>query len=163
MVITQEKETALWFETLISLTKEYKSAANWLMGPIKALLNDRAIHISDMTLTPEQVAGLIALVQSGKVSASAAAEKILPELFDHEDKNAESIAQALNIIQDVGEDEIISMAKEVLAAWPDKVAAFKGGNKGMLGLFMGELMKKSNGKANPKTASNILQTLLNEI
>jgi len=50
----------------------------------------------------------------------------------------------------------------VLAAWPDKVANFKNGNKGMLGLFMGELMKKTGGKANPKTASAIIQELLNQ-
>ena len=64
------------------------------------------------------------------------------------------------MIQDAGEDEIVNIAHAVLAAWPDKVAAFKAGNKGLLGLFMGELMKKSQGKANPKIASEILQKLL---
>ncbi len=160
MIITQEKETAIWFESLIAITSEYKSAANWLMGPIKAMLNERAMHISSMSLTPSQVAGLIALVQSGKVSSSAAAEKILPVLFDDPQKNAEIIAQEMNMIQDAGEDEIVNIAHAVLAAWPDKVAAFKAGNKGLLGLFMGELMKKSQGKANPKIASEILQKLL---
>ena len=160
MIITQEKETAIWFESLIAITSEYKSAANWLMGPIKAMLNERAMHISNMSLTPSQVAGLIALVQSGKVSSSAAAEKILPVLFDDPQKNAEIIAQEMNMIQDAGEDEIVNIAHAVLAAWPDKVAAFKAGNKGLLGLFMGELMKKSQGKANPKIASEILQKLL---
>ncbi len=66
----------------------------------------------------------------------------------------------MNLIQDAGNDEIETMAAEILAAWPDKVAAYKAGNKGLLGLFMGELMKKSQGKANPKVASSIIQKLL---
>ena len=162
MIITQEKETALWFEALINIIPEYKAAANWLMGPIKAILNDRAISITQMTLTAQQTAGIISLVQSGKVSYSAAAEKILPILFDDVNSDAFSIAQKLNLIQDAGEDDIRNLAKEVVAEWPDKVAAYKAGNKGLLGLFMGELMKKSNGKANPKTASQIVQQILNE-
>ncbi len=162
MIITQEKETAMWFEELINITSEYKSAANWMMGPIKALLNERAMHITEMCLTPKQVAGLITLVQSGKISASSAAEKVLPVLFEDVSKDAATIAHEFNLIQDAGNDEIIQMANEILAAWPDKVAAYQSGNKGLLGLFMGELMKKSNGKANPKLASNIVQELLNK-
>jgi aspartyl-tRNA(Asn)/glutamyl-tRNA(Gln) amidotransferase subunit B len=162
MVITQEKETALWFEALVSLTKEYKSAANWLMGPIKAILNDRAMSITQMTLSIQQVAGIIELVHSGKVSSSAAAEKILPILFDQPSSTAVTVAQELNLIQDAAEDDIRNIALAVIAEWPDKVAAYKAGNKGLLGLFMGELMKKSNGKANPKTASQIIQEILNE-
>jgi aspartyl-tRNA(Asn)/glutamyl-tRNA(Gln) amidotransferase subunit B len=160
LVITQEKETALWFETVVSKTKEYKMAANWLMGPIKALLNERALDIVDMTLSPDQLVGIIELISSGKVSSSTAAEKILPVLFDNPNANAMDIAQQLNLIQDADDSEIEKIAQEVLNAWPDKVAAFKAGNKGLLGLFMGELMKKSQGKANPKTASGILNKLL---
>jgi aspartyl-tRNA(Asn)/glutamyl-tRNA(Gln) amidotransferase subunit B len=83
-------------------------------------------------------------------------------LFEDVSKDAATIAHEFNLIQDAGNDEIIQMANEILAAWPDKVAAYQSGNKGLLGLFMGELMKKSNGKANPKLASNIVQELLNK-
>jgi aspartyl-tRNA(Asn)/glutamyl-tRNA(Gln) amidotransferase subunit B len=162
LVITAEKETALWFESLIAITSEFKTAANWLMGPIKALLNERAMDIQDMTLTPKQLAGIIELIKSGKISSSAAAEKILPVLFDHPEKDAATTAQELNLVQDANEDDIETIAREVIAAWPDKVAAYKAGNKGLLGLFMGELMKKSGGKANPKTASGIVQKILSE-
>lgn len=162
LVITAEKETALWFESLIEITQEYKTAANWLMGPIKALLNERAMDIQDMSLTPNQVAGIIELIKSGKISSSTAAEKILPVLFDESSKVAEQVAQELNLIQDANDDDIEAMAREVIQAWPDKVAAYKAGNKGLLGLFMGELMKKSGGKANPKTASEIVQKILSE-
>ncbi len=162
LVITQEKEMALWFEEVIQKTSEYKMAANWLMGPIKALLNERAIEISQMTFSPNQLVSVLDLISSGKVSSSTAAEKILPVLFDHPTKNASEIAQEMNLIQDAGDDEIENMAAEILAAWPDKVAAYQAGNKGLLGLFMGELMKKSQGKANPKVASSIIQKLLDK-
>ncbi len=160
MVLTNEKEIALWYEELIKHTKNYKSACNWINGPIKAYLNENALHIDDFTASPEQIASAIALVDDGKISASAAAEKILPELVKHTSKNALQIAEELDLIQSSNEDEIIGLAKEILEAWPDKVANYKNGNKGMMGLFMGELMKKSGGKANPKMATAIFQDLL---
>lgn len=161
-MLTNEKEIAMWYESLIQHTANYKAACNWLIGPIKAYLNENAIHIDDFKATPSQIAGIITLVEGGKISASAAAEKILPILANEASKSAQQIAEELNLIQDAGEDEIKNMAREVLAAWPDKVENYKKGNKGMLGLFMGELMKKTGGKANPKVASSIIQELLNE-
>jgi aspartyl-tRNA(Asn)/glutamyl-tRNA(Gln) amidotransferase subunit B len=143
-----------------SILTEYKSAANWLMGPIKSLLNERAIEIHQMTLTPLQVAGVIELVSQNKISSSAAAEKILPILFDDPISNATEIATRLNLIQDSSDDEIEKLAQEILSEWPDKVIAYQSGNKALMGLFMGELMKKAQGKANPKIASTILQKLL---
>jgi aspartyl-tRNA(Asn)/glutamyl-tRNA(Gln) amidotransferase subunit B len=160
--LTADKEIAEWFESLIRHTSNYKAAANWVLGPVRAFLNERAIDISTFPVTPEQVASIIALVESGKLSASAAAEKILPVMADRPGSMAQDIASEFNLIQDADTGAIEVIAREVLQAWPDKVEAFKAGNKGMLGLFMGELMKKSGGKANPKVASEIIQKLLQE-
>lgn len=161
-VLTSEKETALYYERIISKTKNYKAACNWLMGPVKGYLKEQALEIEQSPFTPEQLASIINLVDAGKVSSSTAAEKILPALANHSSKMAEDVAAELNLIQDADEDSIKQIAQEILAAWPDKVAAYKAGNKGMLGLFMGELMKKSGGKANPKTASGLIQQLLDQ-
>jgi aspartyl-tRNA(Asn)/glutamyl-tRNA(Gln) amidotransferase subunit B len=161
-VLTSEKETALYYERIISKTKNYKAACNWLMGPVKGYLKEQALEIEQSPFTPEQLASIINLVDSGKVSSSTAAEKILPALANHSSKMAEDIAAELNLIQDADDDSIKQIAQEILAAWPDKVGAYKAGNKGMLGLFMGELMKKSGGKANPKTASGLIQQLLDQ-
>ncbi|MFY8078723.1 MAG: Asp-tRNA(Asn)/Glu-tRNA(Gln) amidotransferase subunit GatB, partial [Flavobacteriales bacterium] len=161
-VLTSEKETALYYERIISKTKNYKAACNWLMGPVKGYLKEQALEIEQSPFTPEQLASIINLVDAGKVSSSTAAEKILPALANHPSKMAEDVAAELNLIQDADEDSIKQIAQEILAAWPDKVAAYKAGNKGMLGLFMGELMKKSGGKANPKTASGLIQQLLDQ-
>jgi len=161
-VLTSEKETALYYERIISKTTNYKAACNWLMGPVKGYLKEQALEIEQSPFTPEQLASIINLVDAGKVSSSTAAEKILPALANHSSKMAEDVAAELNLIQDADDDSIKQIAEEILAAWPDKVAAYKSGNKGMLGLFMGELMKKSGGKANPKTASGLIQQLLDQ-
>ena len=162
MVLTNEKEIAMWYEALIQKTSNYKAACNWLIGPIKAYLNENAIEIEDFKATPDQIAGIIHLVDSGKVSTSTAAEKVLPVLASDASKQAQQVAEDLNLIQDADDDFIKTLAKEILAAYPDKVENYKKGNKGMLGLFMGELMKKSQGKANPKTATTIIQELLQD-
>lgn len=160
MALTAEREIALTYEEILKHTKNYKAACNWLMGPVKAYLNENALEVTESPFSPEQIVGLIQLVDSGKISQSTAAEKILPELAKSKSAKAENIAQEQNLIQDADEDTILALAKEILASWPDKVEAYKNGNKGMLGLFMGELMKKSGGKANPKSASALIQKLL---
>lgn len=161
-MLTNEKETALWYEQLITYTGNYKAACNWLIGPVKAWLNENAVELNAFSATPEQVAGIIALVDAGKVSASAAAEKILPVLASGGGTTAEAVALALNLVQDADTDEIVQAAREVIAAWPEKAEAYRNGNKGLLGLFMGEFMKKTRGKANPKTASKIIQDILDK-
>ncbi|MBL7943142.1 MAG: Asp-tRNA(Asn)/Glu-tRNA(Gln) amidotransferase subunit GatB [Flavobacteriales bacterium] len=162
MMLTNEKEFAMWYEVLVQHTTNYKAACNWLIGPVKAWLNENATELDAFAATPEQIAGIIRLVDEGKVSASTAAEKILPALASGNGASASEVAAQLNLIQDAGTDEIMAAAEEVIRAWPDKVAAYKGGNKGLLGLFMGEFMKKTKGKANPKTASQIIQELLDK-
>ncbi|MEZ4800323.1 MAG: hypothetical protein R2809_11240 [Flavobacteriales bacterium] len=162
MVLTNDKEIAMWYEELINHTSNYKAACNWMIGPIKAYLNENAIEIDQFTASPSQIASAIELVDSGKVSASIAAEKILPVLAANGGKMAQQVAEELNLIQDADEDFVKNVAKEILAAYPDKVENYKKGNKGMLGLFMGELMKKTQGKANPKSASAIIQELLQD-
>lgn len=161
-VLINEKEMALWYESLVRHTANFKAACNWLTGPVKAVMNERGWQMNQFPLEPTKIAELIQFVESGKVSMSVAAEKILPEMLLSLKETPEQIATRLNLIQDAGEDDIRTAARAVLEQWPDKVANYRKGNKGMLGLFMGELMKKTGGKANPKVASSIIQELLSE-
>jgi aspartyl-tRNA(Asn)/glutamyl-tRNA(Gln) amidotransferase subunit B len=159
-VLTENKEIAWYFESLIQHTAHYKAAANWLSGDIKSYLNANAIGIESFKLDAERLAGLIELVQSSKVSYSVAAQKIFPLLADGDARTALQIAQDMNLLIDTNENEIESIAREILAEWPDKVTEYRNGKTGLLGLFMGELMKRSKGKANPKTANEIVKNLL---
>ncbi|MBV8254958.1 MAG: Asp-tRNA(Asn)/Glu-tRNA(Gln) amidotransferase subunit GatB [Chitinophaga sp.] len=154
-VICDDKATADYFEALTVITAQYKAAANWMLGPVKSWLNEHSADIKDFPITPERLAQLIALADSGKVSFSIASSRILPEMINHPDEPME-IATRLNLLQDTNADNIGPIIDEVLAKYPDKVAAYRGGKKGLLALFVGEVMKASKGKADPRLTNELL-------
>jgi len=159
-LLTESKDVATWFEALCAKTAQYKAASNWMMGPIKSYLNETGTSFATFPLKVEVVAQLIALVEEGQVSFSVASQKIYPELILNPTVTPLEIAQRLNLIQESDASYLVPLAKEVLLENPDKVKEYKFGKKGLLGLFMGELMKKSGGKADPKVASRIFSELL---
>ncbi|MEX2593257.1 MAG: Asp-tRNA(Asn)/Glu-tRNA(Gln) amidotransferase subunit GatB [Anditalea sp.] len=159
-VLTDSKEIALYFEELCEETSNYKAASNWMMGPVKSFLNELTLHIADFPITPNQLAGLIALVDDGKVNFSVASQKVYPELIKNSSKSPLQIAQELNLIQESDEDSLKPIIESVLLENTAKVEEYKSGKKGLMGMFMGQVMKKSKGKADPKVASKILTELL---
>ncbi len=162
-VLTDTKEIALYFEALCKESSNYKAASNWVMGPVKSYLNELTLHVRDFAITPSRLADLIALVDSGKVSYSVAAQKIFPVML--ESQNSESalkIAERLNLIQESDAGSLKPVVDEVLARFPEKVAEYKAGKKGLLGMFMGEVMKASKGKADPKVATELLKEVLDK-
>lgn len=160
-VLTDTKEVALYFDDLCKKTANYKAACNWIIGPVKSYLNELTLHIDQFPVTTAALADLIALVDSGKVNYSIASQKIFPELLKGDGHSALQIAEALNLIQESDSGQLEPIVKEVLAKYPDKVAEFKNGKKGLLGLFVGEVMKASKGKADPKVTNELLNKLLN--
>lgn len=159
-VLTETKELADLYLGITEHTENYKAAANWVMGVIKAWLNKEALDVDDFHVPPSRIGALISLVDEGKVSNAIAEQRIFPALLDEPDKEPLQIAQELNVIQSSDESFLEELADEAIAAFPDKVEAYKNGKTGLLGLFMGELMKKSRGKADPKVASEILKRKL---
>jgi len=155
-VLTEEKEFANYFETVTESTSNYKAAANWMLGPVKSWLNDNNKEINQFPVAAKQIAAVIDLVQSNKVSFSAASTKIFSQLVSDPEKNPEQIAVENNLLQqsDTGELEpIVDLVLQKLAA---KVIEYKKGKKGLLALFTGEVMKLSKGKADPKIVNNLL-------
>ncbi|TFV97385.1 Asp-tRNA(Asn)/Glu-tRNA(Gln) amidotransferase subunit GatB [Algoriphagus kandeliae] len=159
--LTESKELALWFDELCRETSLYKAASNWMMGPIKSYLNETATHIYDFTINPKRLAELLALIEEGKVSSSIASQKIFPELIKTPKVSPFEIAQKLNLIQESDETSLKPIIEEVLKENGQKVAEYKSGKKGLTGFFMGQVMRKSNGKADPKVATKLLTELLN--
>ncbi len=160
LVITDTKEIAFYFEDLCKNTRNYKAASNWMMGPVKSYLNELTMSIKQLTVSPKALAELIAVVDSGKVSFAAAATKIFPELVKADGRSALKIAEELNLIQDSNTDSIRPIIEEVLAKYPEKVAEYRGGKKGILAMFMGEVMKATKGKADPKVTTHLLTEIL---
>jgi len=155
-VLTDDKAIALYFEELCSLTKHYKAATNWLMGPIKSYLNELTLTMNKFPLKPSQIVELIELVKEGKLSNSVANQKIFPALLDSPTSSALALAEEMNLILDSDEGEIEHLVNEVLAAFPSKVDEYKNGKKGLLRMFVGQVMKKSGGKADPKLINQLL-------
>lgn len=159
-VLTDDKSIALYFEDVTKSTKNYKSASNWVTVNIKSFLNEKAIEISEFKLTPVQIADIIGLIDSGKISNSVASQKVFPLMIETPEKSAIQIAEENNLIQNSNADEITELIEKTLAKFPEKVEEYKSGKKGLLGLFMGEVMKLSQGKADPKMASKSLKEFL---
>jgi aspartyl-tRNA(Asn)/glutamyl-tRNA(Gln) amidotransferase subunit B len=155
-VITDDKETSDYFESLILLTPSYKAAANWLLGPVKSYLNEHSIPISSFPLKPAGMASLIALVEDGRVHFSTASAKIFPELIQGTATDPLEIAIRLNLIQTGDETQILEWVKQAMDKMPDKVLEYKKGKKGLLGLFVGEVKKISKGKADPQLTNQLL-------
>lgn len=160
-VICDDKATAVYFETLINITPHHKAAANWMLGPVKSWLNEQNAGMETFPLTPASLAALIALIADGKVNFSIASSRILPAMIAAPGKDPLAIATELNLLQDNDAGNILPVIEEVLAKYPGKVAEFKAGKKGLIGLFVGEVMKLSAGKADPKLTNELLMKRLN--
>lgn len=158
-IITENKPFALYFEQVLQSTPHAKSASNWMMGPIKMALNERGIGIEELSLSPRRLAQLIELVESGAVSFSAASQTLLPLLLT-EDVDPKTLAERENLIQESDLGALEQWIDAAIQAYPEKVEEYKNGKKGLLGLFMGEVMKASKGKADPKKTSQLLQSKL---
>ena len=159
--LTESKEIALYFEQLIQFTKNYKAAANWIMGSVKSYLNENGVEIHDFPIKAEALSGLIALIDEGHVSSTIASQKIFPEMLISTE-NAQQIAERMNLLQVSDEDELVGFIETVIASNPSESERFKNGEQQLIGFFMGQLMRVSKGKADPKIANSLLRKKLNE-
>lgn len=158
-VLIEEKSIALYFNTLCQLVKNHKIAANIINGVVKSYLNEHALDIDRLGISPDRMAQLIHLIDSNKVSNSVATQKVFKEMINSE-LSALEIAQKNNWIQDSNSDSIQQYVQQAIDKYPEKVIEYKEGKKGLLGLFMGEVMKLSKGQADPKVASQLIRQLL---
>ena len=157
--LTDNKGIALYYEELIQLTKNYKAAANWMMGDVKSYLNEFGVEIEEFPLKPTIIASLIELIDEGKVSTSIASQRIFPEMLNSIESPLQ-IAERLNLIQDSNEDTLKSFILKVFEENQNEVERYRAGEKQLTGFFMGKLMKVSQGKADPKIANSLLRQML---
>jgi len=159
-VLIDNKAIALYFDALCQETNNYKSASNWMMGTVKSYLKDKNRSIDDLPINPKQLAGLIKLVEEGKVSNTVAHQQIFSRMLENKGADAEVIALEANLIQESSSESIQPIIDEVLMDLSDKVDEYKSGRKGLIGLFVGEVMKRSKGKADPKKTNELIQQTL---
>ncbi|MDG1253067.1 MAG: Asp-tRNA(Asn)/Glu-tRNA(Gln) amidotransferase subunit GatB [Schleiferiaceae bacterium] len=159
-LLTEYKETALYYEALLAAGCPAKAGVNWLMGPVQGWLNERALDWSQWTFPAASLTGLIALVESNTVSFSAAAQQLFPLLLASPGADPKVLAEENGLLQESDESALLTHVDAALAAFPDKVEEYKAGKKGLIGLFMGEVMKRSRGAADPKVTSKLIEQRL---
>ena len=154
-VLIEDKNIALYFNELCEYTNNYKQAANFINGTVKSYLNENAISIKKLNINPKRISTIINLISNGKISNSIASNKIFPKMLK-DTKTANEIAIENNWIKENDTDIIHNYIQQALSKYPEKKVEYQNGKKGLLGLFMGEVMKLSKGKADPKLANKLL-------
>lgn len=161
-VLIAEKDIALFFDELTRLTPNAKAAANWLTGPVKSFLNERALTIAEFPLGTRHLADIIGLLDEGKINSSVARQQLFPHLLDNPGQTAAEAAEQLGLLQQADSGELAALVRQVVDANPAKVAEYRAGKKNLLGMFMGDLMKLTKGKADPKLSNQLLREALEQ-
>lgn len=156
--IVADKDLAEYFETAARRTTNPKLSANWILGELTRELNNSGKTAAESLLTAEDLAELIKTVESGSINNNQAKE-VLVEMFAT-GKTAPEVIREKGFEQVSDSDTIEKIVDEVIAANPGQVEAYRGGKEALYGFFVGQVMKASQGKANPKIVNEILRTKL---
>ena len=156
-VLCSDKQTANFFEE-VSKNSDPKLSAKWIMGEVNALLNKGGVSLSDSKITSDNFSNLMTKINDGTVSGKIAKD-ILEEIWTTGD-SAEKIIKSKGLEQISDETELESIAQSVLDSNPDQVEAYNSGKDKLFGFFVGQVMKETQGKANPKSINEILKRLL---
>ena len=159
-VLTDSKAFALYFEEVIKHTTNYKGATKLLIGSVKSWLNEHSVEIDEFPISPAALASIQTLVDEEKISISTATQKLFPALLENPTADAAVLCEQNGWMQQGDSDQLEAWVDDALAAYPEKIEEYRSGKKGLIGLFMGEVMKYSKGTADPKKASALLRAKL---
>ena len=159
-VLVEERELAEYFERAAKESKEPQSVANWILSELLGYLNRDGKEIKDTLIKPEQIGKLVELVEKGIISGKIA-KTVFKEMYNSGD-DPEKIVKEKGLIQITDRGEIEKLVEEVLESNPKAVEQYKAGKKNTIGFFVGQIMKKTKGKANPKIVNELLVKKLEE-
>ncbi len=159
-LLSEDKDFARYFEKVATYTQNYKAAANWMLGKIKAYLNNKKISITQFHVHPKNIALLIGAIDEEKISHRNAVKRLFSAMLEFPDKSPGKLAEQMDLLQLSDEKILTQIVREVIKENPKKAAACKKGKKALTGMFMGEVMKKTQGKAHPQKTKKIINQLL---
>ncbi len=159
-LLTSERDVADYFETAAKLSPNPKTVANWVNGEIFRYLKEKKISIGELKVTPTELTALLKKLDSGSLSNNMAKE-VLAEMVET-GKPVEAVVAQRGLVQESDETVLEGWVQEVIAAFPKQTESYKEGKKQLLGFFVGETVKKSGGKANPKLVSTLVKKHLGE-
>lgn len=154
-VLTQSRNIAEYYEKVISVTDDYKTASNWVMGEVLGVINQKKMEITEFNVQPEKLGKMINLIKDGMISGKIAKE-IFPLMIE-ENRDPEEIISEKNLIQISDVDELTKIIRAVLEANISQVDRYQRGNERVFGFFVGQIMKKTAGKANPNLVNRLLR------
>lgn len=157
-VVVEQMELALFFDKVLELGANAKTAVNFIMGEIAAYLKEEKLELVQTKLTPENLAELISLIEKGTISNNIG-KQIIIEMMQT-GKAASKIVEEKGLSQISDEGAIKEIVQKVVDTNPNQVAAYKGGKVQLFGFFVGQVMKETKGRANPKTVNDLLKSIL---
>jgi aspartyl-tRNA(Asn)/glutamyl-tRNA(Gln) amidotransferase subunit B len=159
-VLTQSAELAGYFEQVAAEARNPKAASNWVMGELLRTLKERGTSITEVPLSPRALAGLIRQVDTGALSSSLAKD-VFAKMYDS-GRSAEDVVAADGLAQIDDETALLALVHDVIARYGDAVAQYRAGKNATFGFLVGQVMKGSGGKANPKLANQLLKRELDK-
>jgi aspartyl-tRNA(Asn)/glutamyl-tRNA(Gln) amidotransferase subunit B len=159
LALAMDAGLAAYLDELAERVGDLRVAANWTMGELSAHLNASGLEAGASPVTPERLAGLIALVVDGTINQTAAKE-VFAALIEDPATTAAEVVEARDLAQVGGEDALGAIVDEVLAAHPDEAEAFRGGREQVIGFLVGQCMKASGGRADAKALQALLRARL---
>jgi aspartyl-tRNA(Asn)/glutamyl-tRNA(Gln) amidotransferase subunit B len=159
-VLTSSRELADFFEACLKNDSDAKITRNWVLGPFLAFLNAQGKSIGDSPVAPENLAALVTLIKNEVIS-----DKMAKTVFDEmaaTGKRPEAIVEEKGLVQVTDTSELEQAVRKVIAANPKEAADFKGGKTKLMSFFVGQVMRETKGKANPKIVNQLLSDQLNQ-
>ena len=157
-VLTASKEVADYYEATVAAGGPSLSALNWVRGQVLRTLKERKISLSELQVTPQHLAELMGLVDAGRIS-----NRIARTVFDEIAQSGEppaAVVEKKNLVQISDEADLHEIIEAVLSEHPEEVRRYQAGQKRLTGFFMGQLMKRTGGQANPVLAGRLLKEKL---
>lgn len=163
LVLTSEKPMADYFLAICKHTQNHKMASNWAMGTLRSYLNDKQQNFNDLAIPASEIAEIINLVEQKEINNSQAKNKLFAALALRPNTKVADLMEELNLVHKKCDNELDGFITAALEKFPAKVKEYHNGKKGVIGLFMGEVMKLSHGKLDPKQANQLIIEKLESI
>jgi len=159
-VLTDDRTIAEYFEAVVALLPKPKAISNWITGDIAAYLNNHKVKIHELAITPPVLAELVSLIEDGTISGKIAKE-ILPELIT-QGGSVKAMIESKGLVQISDPEALNTIIQQVIADNPKELEQYRSGKTKLLGFFVGQVMKQSGGKADPKLTNQLLLAQLND-
>lgn len=157
-ILTSSRSLADYYEQAITVTNDYKSASNWIMGDVLKVVNEEKIDISDFPISAENIGKLIELINNNTISGKIAKD-VFPEMLKR-DEDPAKIVKDKNLVQITDTSTLEKIIDEIILNNQLQVQQYVGGKESVIGFFVGQVMKASQGKANPKAVNELLKNKL---